>query len=81
MVKQLLKIEFSIKVQEKITHKKLDINKDVMPDFKEFHDIVSPLYDSGKLGAILIQLSPSFSIGYFRKIFRKYTKKTRKKWS
>ena len=58
--------EFSIKVPERITHrKKLDINKDVMPDFKEFLDKISPLNNSGKLGAILIQLPPSFSIEYF----------------
>jgi uncharacterized protein YecE (DUF72 family) len=36
-----------------------------MPDFKEFLDKISPLYNSGKLGAILIQLPPSFSIEYF----------------
>jgi uncharacterized protein YecE (DUF72 family) len=60
------KFEFSIKVPERITHrKKLDINKDVMPDFKEFLDKISPLNNSGKLGAILIQLPPSFSIEYF----------------
>ena len=58
--------EFSIKVPERITHKKkLDINKDVMSDFKEFLDKISPLYSSGKLGAILIQLPPTFSIEYF----------------
>jgi uncharacterized protein YecE (DUF72 family) len=58
--------EFSIKVPERITHrKKLDINKDVILDFKEFLDKISPLYNSGKLGAILIQLPPSFSIEYF----------------
>ena len=58
--------EFSIKVPERITHrKKLDINKEVIADFKEFLDKISPLYNSGKLGAILVQLPPSFSIEYF----------------
>ncbi|MGE0242604.1 MAG: DUF72 domain-containing protein [Nitrososphaeraceae archaeon] len=58
--------EFSIKVPERITHrKKLDINRDVISDFNEFLDKISPLYNSGKLGAILIQLPPSFSIEYF----------------
>ncbi len=58
--------EFSIKVPERITHiKKLDINKDVIFDFKEFLDKILPLYNSGKLGAILIQIPPSFSIEYF----------------
>jgi uncharacterized protein YecE (DUF72 family) len=58
--------EFSVKVPERITHrKKLDVNRDVMTDFKEFLDKISPLNNSGKLGAILIQLPPSFSIEYF----------------
>jgi uncharacterized protein YecE (DUF72 family) len=58
--------EFSIKVPERITHrKKLDFKKDVVADFKEFLDNLSPLYNSGKLDAILIQLPPSFSIEYF----------------
>ena len=58
--------EFSIKVPERITHrKKLDTSNDVISDFKEFLDKISPLYNSGKLGAILIQLPPSFSIKYF----------------
>jgi uncharacterized protein YecE (DUF72 family) len=58
--------EFSIKVPERIIHrKKLDINRDVIADFKEFLDKISPLYNTEKLGAILIQLPPSFSIEYF----------------
>jgi uncharacterized protein YecE (DUF72 family) len=58
--------EFSIKVPERITHrKKLELDKDVISDFKEFLDKISPLYNSGKLGALLIQLPPSFSIKYF----------------
>ena len=58
--------EFSIKVPERITHrKKLDTSNDVISDFKEFLDKISPLYNSAKLGAILIQLPPSFSIKYF----------------
>ena len=57
---------FSIKVPERITRrKKLDINRDIIADFKEFLDKISPLYNFGKLGAILIQLPPSFSIEYF----------------
>ena len=36
-----------------------------MLDFKKFLDKISSLYASGKLGAILIQLPPSFSIDYF----------------
>ena len=61
--------EFSIKVPERITHrKKLDVNKDVITDLKEFLDKISPLYNSGKLGAILIQLPPSFSIQSFHNL-------------
>ena len=61
--------EFSIKVPERITHvKKLDINKDAISDFKEFLTKISPLNDSGKLGAILIQLPLSFSIEYFNNL-------------
>ena len=59
--------EFSIKVPERITHrKKLNISNDVISDFKEFLDKISPLYNSAKLGAILIQLPPSFSINLFK---------------
>jgi uncharacterized protein YecE (DUF72 family) len=58
--------EFSIKVPERITHRKrLELGKDVISDFKEFLDKISPLNNSRKLGAILIQLPPSFSIEYF----------------
>ena len=61
--------EFSIKVPERITHKKkLDVNKDVISDFKEFLAKISPLYNSRKLGAILIQLPPSFSIEYYKSL-------------
>jgi uncharacterized protein YecE (DUF72 family) len=59
-------LDFQLKFLKKITHrKKLDINKDVIADFIEFLDKISPLNNSGKLGAILIQLPPSFSIEYF----------------
>jgi uncharacterized protein YecE (DUF72 family) len=59
-------LNFQLKFLKKITHrKKLDINKDAIADFIEFLDKISPLNNSGKLGAILIQLPPSFSIEYF----------------
>jgi uncharacterized protein YecE (DUF72 family) len=71
--------EFSIKVPEIITHrKKLDTSNDVISDFKEFLDKISPLYYSGKLGAILIQLPPSFSIKYFTILERFLDKLPRK---
>jgi uncharacterized protein YecE (DUF72 family) len=71
--------EFSIKVPERITHrKKLELDKDVISDFKEFLDKISPLYNYGKLGAILIQLPPSFSIEYFN-ILEKFLDKIPRK--
>ena len=71
--------EFSIMVPERITHrKKLELGKDVISDFKEFLDKISPLYNYGKLGAILIQLPPSFSIEYFN-ILEKFLDKIPRK--
>jgi uncharacterized protein YecE (DUF72 family) len=61
--------EFSIKVPERITHrKKLDIDKEAINDFNEFLDKISPLSNSRQLGAILIQLPPSFSIEYIKNL-------------
>jgi uncharacterized protein YecE (DUF72 family) len=63
------KFQFSVKVPETITHnKRLDINKSAMTDFEEFLDKISPLKTSNKLGAVLIQLPPSFSVNDFRNI-------------
>jgi uncharacterized protein YecE (DUF72 family) len=39
-----------------------------MDNFKEFLDKISPLKNANKLGAILIQLPPSFSVAEFRSI-------------
>jgi uncharacterized protein YecE (DUF72 family) len=44
----------------------------------EFLDKIAPLYNSGKLGAILIQLPPSFSIEYFN-ILEKFADKISRK--
>jgi uncharacterized protein YecE (DUF72 family) len=61
--------QFSVKVPETITHqKRLDVNKSVMTDFEEFLDKISPLKDSNKLGAILLQLPPSFTVNDFKNI-------------
>jgi len=55
--------KISVKVPETITHeKRLDVSKDVMLDLKGFHDKISPLNNTNKLGAIIIQLPPSFTI-------------------
>jgi uncharacterized protein YecE (DUF72 family) len=63
------KFQFSVKVPETITHnKRLDINKSAMTDFEEFLDKISPLKTSNKLGAVLIQLPPSFTVNDFRNI-------------
>src|ERR1041385_6607300 len=60
------KFQFSVKVPETITHnKRLDINKGAMIDFEEFLDKISPLKTANKLGSILIQLPPSFSVREF----------------
>ena len=60
--------QFSVKVPEIVTHDKgLDINAGAMTDLEEFLDKISPLKNSNKLGAILIQLPPSFTIKEFKK--------------
>jgi uncharacterized protein YecE (DUF72 family) len=65
----LEKFQFSVKVPETITHnKRLDINKGAMVDFEEFLDKISPLKTANKLGTILIQLPPSFTVSDFKKI-------------
>jgi uncharacterized protein YecE (DUF72 family) len=59
----------SVKVPETITHnKRLDIHKGAMVDFEEFLDNISPLKTAHKLGTILIQLPPSFTVSDFKKI-------------
>ncbi len=63
--------KFSIKVPELITHeKRLDMDKNVISDFIEFLDKISPLKNTNKLGTIIIQLPPSFTIKEFAKIER-----------
>ena len=63
------KFQFSVKVPETITHKKrLDINKGAMVDFEEFLDKISPLKTANKLGTILVQLPPSFTVSEFKNI-------------
>ena len=55
--------KFSIKVPEIITHeKRLDLDKNVIHDFLGFLDKISPLKSTNKLGTIIIQLPPSFTI-------------------
>ena len=61
------KFQFSIKVPETVTHvKRLDIKKGAMTSFEEFLDKISPLEAANKLGAILFQLPPSFTVSEFK---------------
>jgi uncharacterized protein YecE (DUF72 family) len=63
------RFQFSVKVPEIITHqKRLDVNKSVITDFEEFLDKISPLKNANKLGAILLQLPPSFTVNDFKNI-------------
>ena len=63
------KFQFSIKVPETITHvKRLDVNKGAITYFEEFLDKISPLRTAKKLGAILFQLPPSFTVNDFKNI-------------
>jgi uncharacterized protein YecE (DUF72 family) len=61
--------EFSIKVPETMTHiKRLDIKKGAMTSFDELLDKISPLKTTNKLGTILFQLPPSFTVTDFKNI-------------
>ncbi len=53
---------FSVKLPQVITHEKwLSLEKDVEGDTGRFLNLLLPLYTSGKLGPILIQLRPKFN--------------------
>ncbi|MEO9321058.1 MAG: DUF72 domain-containing protein [Nitrososphaera sp.] len=61
--------QFSVKVPEIVTHKmRLDIKQGAIQAFGEFLQRIAPLKDSGKIGAILFQLPPSFSVDNFRQV-------------
>src|SRR5690242_14220132 len=63
------KFQFSIKVPETITHlKRMDVEKGVIEYFEEFLHKISPLKTANKLGTILIQLPPSFTVNDFKNI-------------
>jgi uncharacterized protein YecE (DUF72 family) len=52
---------YAAKLPGMITHdKKLDLSQGIEEDLKVFIDLMEPLYLSGKLGCILIQLPPKF---------------------
>ncbi|MDN5868874.1 MAG: DUF72 domain-containing protein [Candidatus Nitrosocosmicus sp.] len=63
--------KISVKVPEIITHeKRLDGEKEVINDMIQFLDKISPLKNTNKLGAIIIQLPPSFAINESKKLER-----------
>lgn len=63
------KFQFSIKVPETITHvKRMDVEEGVIEYFEEFLHKISPLRTANKLGAILFQLPPSFTVNDFKNI-------------
>ena len=61
------KFQFSIKVPERVTHdKRLDVGKGAMALLDEFLEKISPIKTANKLGAVLIQLPPSFTVAEFQ---------------
>lgn len=52
--------KFCAKLPQQITHKKKLQN--IESDLEQFLDLIKPLSDASKLGAILIQLPPSFTL-------------------
>ncbi len=63
------KFQFSVKVPETITYqKKLNVKRGAFADFEKFLEKISPLRRTNKLGAVLIQLPPSFTVNDFRNI-------------
>jgi len=56
-------------VPETITHiKRMDVNKGAILYLEEFLDKISPLKTVNKLGSILFQLPPSFTVHDFKNI-------------
>ncbi len=61
--------QFSLKIPESITHEKsLDVNKGAINTLEEFLEKIAPLKATNKLGALIIQLPPSFTVREFRNI-------------
>jgi len=61
--------QFSVKVPETITRvKKLNVALGAFTSFEEFLDRISPLKKADKLGAILFQMSPNFTVDDFKNI-------------
>ena len=63
------KFQFCIKVPETITHvKRMDVKKGAITSLEEFLDKIPHLRTANKLGAILFQLPPSFTVNDFKNI-------------
>ena len=61
--------QFSVKAPETVTHTKLmDIKKGAVESLHDFLEKISPLKKANKLGAILLQLPPSFSVKEFKEV-------------
>ena len=60
------KFQFSVKVPETI--KRMRIDKGALSDFEIFLDKIAPLKKANKLGAILFQLPPSFTVSEFQNV-------------
>ena len=61
--------KMSVKVPWIITNgKRLNIQKNVIDDLSLYIDIISPLKNANKLGAIIIQLPPSFTMEEHRQL-------------
>ena len=61
--------QFSVKVPQIITHKKkLSLKQGAVDDFNKYLEMLEPLKTYNKLGAILFQLPPYFTVDDFRKI-------------
>ena len=59
--------QFSVKVPETVTHvKRLNVMAGAISALEEFLEKISPLKLANKLGAILIQLPPSFTVKDFK---------------
>ena len=61
--------QFSLKISESITYEKsLDVNRGAINTLEEFLEKISPLKTMNKLGALIIQLPPSFTVREFKNI-------------
>jgi uncharacterized protein YecE (DUF72 family) len=61
--------QFSVKAPETVTHvKRMDVKEGALSVFEEFLEKIAPLKNTNKLGAVLLQLPPSFSVDEFKQV-------------